>query len=113
MGGTLALRRANVKWFLSVDPDDLPFPAAAGTPPHPRSLTVDGTEVEMSDGFGDLHTRVYEEILAGKGHGIEVPARRSNSRTGSGPPRSRPRRRTPTRCWTGGKAAVSELAAAG
>jgi UDP-N-acetyl-2-amino-2-deoxyglucuronate dehydrogenase len=72
MGGTLVLRRAHVKWFLSVDPNDLPFPATPGRPLTHRSLTMDGTEVEMSDGFGDLHTRVYEEILAGRGHGIDV-----------------------------------------
>jgi len=35
-----------------------------------RSITVDGEEVEFSDGFGDLHTRVYEEVLAGRGFGI-------------------------------------------
>ena len=72
MGGTLALRRADVKWFLSVDPGDLPFPAAPGRPLTHRSLTVDGAEIEMSEGFSDLHTRVYEEILAGRGHGIDV-----------------------------------------
>jgi UDP-N-acetyl-2-amino-2-deoxyglucuronate dehydrogenase len=72
MGGTLVLRRANVRWFLSVDPDDLPLPPQPGGRLTHRSLTVDGSEVEMSDGFGDLHTRVYEETLAGKGFGIEA-----------------------------------------
>jgi UDP-N-acetyl-2-amino-2-deoxyglucuronate dehydrogenase len=36
-----------------------------------RSITVDGREFEFSDGFADLHTRVYEEVLAGRGCGIE------------------------------------------
>ena len=36
-----------------------------------RSITVDGAEVEFSDGFADLHTRVYEEVLAGRGFGID------------------------------------------
>jgi UDP-N-acetyl-2-amino-2-deoxyglucuronate dehydrogenase len=35
-----------------------------------RSITVDGQEVEFSEGFTDLHTRVYEEMLAGRGFGI-------------------------------------------
>jgi UDP-N-acetyl-2-amino-2-deoxyglucuronate dehydrogenase len=72
MGGTLVLRRATVRWFLSVDTADLPFTAAAGNPLTHRSLTVDGHEVEFSEGFTDLHTRVYEEIVAGRGFGIEV-----------------------------------------
>jgi UDP-N-acetyl-2-amino-2-deoxyglucuronate dehydrogenase len=35
-----------------------------------RSIAVDGTEAEFSEGFTDLHTRVYEETLAGRGFGI-------------------------------------------
>ena len=35
-----------------------------------RSITVDGSEIEFSDGFTDLHTRVYERTLAGDGFGI-------------------------------------------
>lgn len=35
-----------------------------------RSITVDGKEIEFSEGFTDLHTRVYEETLAGRGFGI-------------------------------------------
>ena len=35
-----------------------------------RSITVDGEELEFSEGFTDLHTRVYEEVLAGRGFGI-------------------------------------------
>ena len=35
-----------------------------------RSITVDGEQLEFSDGFTDLHTRVYEEVLAGRGFGI-------------------------------------------
>ena len=36
-----------------------------------RSITVDGEEIEFSEGFADLHTRVYEEVLAGRGFGID------------------------------------------
>ena len=35
-----------------------------------RSITVDGQEVEFTEGFTDLHTRIYEEVLAGRGFGI-------------------------------------------
>lgn len=72
MAGFLELERARVRWFLSVDSKDLPFPAEAGKKTTFRSITVDGQEIEFSEGFTDLHTRVYEEILAGRGHGIDT-----------------------------------------
>jgi UDP-N-acetyl-2-amino-2-deoxyglucuronate dehydrogenase len=34
-------------------------------------MTVDGEQLEFTDGFTDLHTRVYEDVLAGRGYGIE------------------------------------------
>src|SRR5687767_1049250 len=71
MAGYLELERASVRWFLSIDRNDLPFPATVGGPTTFRSITVDGEELEFSDGFTDLHTRVYREILAGRGHGVE------------------------------------------
>jgi UDP-N-acetyl-2-amino-2-deoxyglucuronate dehydrogenase len=72
MGGFLELARARVRWFLSVERQDLPEPPVPGGKMTYRSITVDGTEVEFSEGFGDLHTRVYEETLAGRGFGIDV-----------------------------------------
>jgi UDP-N-acetyl-2-amino-2-deoxyglucuronate dehydrogenase len=72
MAGFLALERARVRWFLSTDPADLPVPASPGGRTTFRSITVDGAEVEFSDGFGNLHTRVYEETLAGRGFGLEA-----------------------------------------
>jgi UDP-N-acetyl-2-amino-2-deoxyglucuronate dehydrogenase len=71
MAGFLALERARVRWFLSVEARDLPFAAEAGKKTTFRSITVDGEEIEFSEGFTDLHTRVYQEILAGRGYGIE------------------------------------------
>jgi UDP-N-acetyl-2-amino-2-deoxyglucuronate dehydrogenase len=70
MSGMLDLERARVRWFLSVDPTDLPIAAAPGGKSTFRSITVDGQEIEFSEGFTDLHTRVYEETLAGHGFGI-------------------------------------------
>jgi UDP-N-acetyl-2-amino-2-deoxyglucuronate dehydrogenase len=69
--GTLELEKANVKWFLSVDANDLPSQVVEQGGYAYRSITCDGEEVDLSKGFTDLHTRVYEEILAGRGHGIE------------------------------------------
>jgi UDP-N-acetyl-2-amino-2-deoxyglucuronate dehydrogenase len=71
ISGFLELERARVRWFLSTDMSDLPFVAQPGVKTTFRSITVDGHEVEFSDGFADLHTRVYEEVLAGRGFGID------------------------------------------
>lgn len=70
MSGFLELERARVKWFLSVDHRDVPLALRPGKTTF-RSISVDGAEVEFSDGFTDLHTRVYELTLAGKGFGIK------------------------------------------
>ena len=70
VAGWMALERADVTWFLSADAGDLPFAPQPGVRTTFRSITVDGSEVEFSEGFADLHTRVYEEVLAGRGFGI-------------------------------------------
>lgn len=71
MAGFIELEQANVKWFLSLDPADLPFEAVPGERTTYRSITVDGQEIEFTGGFTDLHTRVYEEVLDGHGFGID------------------------------------------
>jgi UDP-N-acetyl-2-amino-2-deoxyglucuronate dehydrogenase len=71
MAGWLGLERANVRWFLSTDTADLPFAPQPGTKTTFRSITVDGQEIEFSEGFANLHTRIYEEVLAGRGFGID------------------------------------------
>lgn len=68
--GFIELERARVRWFLSVAPGDLPFQPSPGHSTH-RSLTIDGDEVDFTEGFGDLHTTIYEEVLAGRGFGID------------------------------------------
>jgi len=70
--GSLVLQRADVRWFLSTDAGDLPFAPSPGARATFRSMAVDGAQLEFSEGFTDLHTRVYEEILAGRGCGIEA-----------------------------------------
>jgi UDP-N-acetyl-2-amino-2-deoxyglucuronate dehydrogenase len=70
MSGALQLERATVRWFLSTCAEDLPDQVRHSRGYAHRSMTFDGQEIEFSDGFTDLHTRVYEEILAGRGVGI-------------------------------------------
>jgi UDP-N-acetyl-2-amino-2-deoxyglucuronate dehydrogenase len=66
-GGYLEFERAHVRWFLSVDVDDIPAAVRAKGQRTYRSITIDGEEVEFSGGFTDLHTQSYERILAGDG----------------------------------------------
>ncbi|AOS38735.1 oxidoreductase [Pseudomonas brassicacearum] len=68
--GYLEYEQARVRWFLSIDANDLPE-AVKGKKSTYRSITVDGEEMEFSEGFTDLHTISYTEILAGRGYGIE------------------------------------------
>lgn len=70
VGGSIRLQRATVRWYLSLDREDLPFTPEAGKKTTFRSIVVDGSEIEFSEGFGDLHTRIYEETLAGRGFGL-------------------------------------------
>lgn len=72
MAGFVELERARVRWFLSVDAADLPAEVRASGRFAHRSMTVDGAEIEFSDGFTDLHTRAYREIVAGRGYGIDA-----------------------------------------
>jgi UDP-N-acetyl-2-amino-2-deoxyglucuronate dehydrogenase len=68
--GFLQLKRANVRWFLSIDRNDLPPQAVEKEVPTYRSITVDHEEIEFSSGFTDLHTESYKHILAAKGFGL-------------------------------------------
>lgn len=70
VGGYLEYEHARVRWFLSVDIEDVPEAVRAAGQRTFRSITVDGEEIEFSGGFTDLHTRSYEEILAGNGFSL-------------------------------------------
>lgn len=70
-GGFLELENANVKWFLSIDKKDLPDDIKAKNQRTYRSITIDGEEIEFSGGFTDLHTIIYQDVLNGKGFGLE------------------------------------------
>lgn len=68
--GYLEYQRARVRWFMSLELDDVPAAERANGLTTFRSITVDGEEIEFSGGFTDLHTRSYQEIFAGNGFGI-------------------------------------------
>jgi UDP-N-acetyl-2-amino-2-deoxyglucuronate dehydrogenase len=68
--GVLELQRARVRWSLSTDTQDLPFKVNPGGKSTFRSIQVDGSEIEFSEGFVDLHTKVYQHVLDGAGFGI-------------------------------------------
>jgi UDP-N-acetyl-2-amino-2-deoxyglucuronate dehydrogenase len=68
--GILRLQKAQVRWFLSLESDDLPKAARTNGRSTYRSLSIDDQEFEFSDGFTDLHTVSYQQILAGKGYGL-------------------------------------------
>ncbi|MFA5804188.1 MAG: Gfo/Idh/MocA family oxidoreductase [Melioribacteraceae bacterium] len=79
MAGFLELEKANVKWFLSIDRNDLRQLKTTDNTQLTtdnvlrtfRSIKIDNEEVEFTEGFTDLHTKVYEKTLVGKGFGIE------------------------------------------
>jgi UDP-N-acetyl-2-amino-2-deoxyglucuronate dehydrogenase len=69
--GFIELENANIRWFLSIDANDLPIQTREKNQRTFRSIQVDGNEIEFSDGFTDLHTNVYKNIISGNGYGIE------------------------------------------
>jgi UDP-N-acetyl-2-amino-2-deoxyglucuronate dehydrogenase len=69
--GYLELERARIRWLLSLDPNDLPAAARNDNKTTYRSITIDGNEIEFSEGFTDLHTDSYRQILSGNGYGLD------------------------------------------
>jgi UDP-N-acetyl-2-amino-2-deoxyglucuronate dehydrogenase len=69
--GLLQLENANIRWYLSIDKNDLPIEATSNDLSTYRSISVDGHEFEFSGGFTDLHTESYKSILKGKGFGLD------------------------------------------
>lgn len=67
--GYLEYERARVRWFLSIDANDLPD-SVKGKKTTFRNIDISGDKLEFSEGFTDLHTTSYKEILAGRGYGL-------------------------------------------
>ncbi|MEO8414888.1 MAG: Gfo/Idh/MocA family oxidoreductase [Ginsengibacter sp.] len=65
--GNLELENASVKWRLSIDYNTLPAEVKAAGKRTYRALTIDGESFEFSEGFTELHTKSYEQIIAGNG----------------------------------------------
>lgn len=68
--GYLEYEKARVPWFLSIDANDLPT-QVRGKQTTFRNISCDGEQIEFSSGFTDLHTASYQEIIAGRGYGID------------------------------------------
>ena len=68
--GYLEFENARVRWFLSIDENDLPQPVKEKGQRTYRSITIDHQELEFSAGFTELHTKSYQEILKGNGFGL-------------------------------------------
>jgi UDP-N-acetyl-2-amino-2-deoxyglucuronate dehydrogenase len=67
----LEFEKARVRWFLSIDYEYLPQEIKDKGQRTYRSINVGGEEIEFSGGFTDLHTQTYQQIIVGKGYGIE------------------------------------------
>ena len=68
--GYLEFKNARVRWFLSIDENDLPTQIKEKQQKTYRSITIDNEELEFSNGFTELHTKSYKEILKGNGFGL-------------------------------------------
>ena len=68
--GFLELEKADIRWFLSLDFNDIPDSYKKQGKRTYRSLSLEGEEIEFSDGFTDLHTESYKKIIEGKGFGL-------------------------------------------
>ena len=69
--GYIEFAKARVRWFLSINYDTIPDAVKVTGARTYRSITIDGEELEFSEGFMDLHTKSYEAILEGWGYGLE------------------------------------------
>lgn len=70
--GYLEFENARVRWFLSINAKYLPKEVKDKGQTTYRSITIDSEELEFSGGFTDLHTMVYQDILDGKGYGLDA-----------------------------------------
>jgi UDP-N-acetyl-2-amino-2-deoxyglucuronate dehydrogenase len=74
MAGRLTLQRAHVRWFLSIDGAQLPRSVQEKGQTVYRSIRVNGEEMDFTEGFTDLHTESYRNILSGNGFGLSEAA---------------------------------------
>lgn len=77
--GFLELKKARVRWFLSIDEKDIPDKIRDVGQKTYRSIVINGNEIEFSNGFTDLHTSSYQNIIDGKGFSLEDSRRAINT----------------------------------
>src|SRR6056297_1940399 len=77
--GFLRLNNARVRWYLSIDYNDVPEPVRKQGQRTFRSIKVDNEEIEFSGGFTDLHTRSYKKIIDGEGFDLECARKSINT----------------------------------
>lgn len=65
--GYLELERASVNWLLSIDEKMIPEELQLVNKRTFRSLQIDDENFEFSDGFSELHSQSYKNIIKGKG----------------------------------------------
>ncbi|QDK37507.1 Gfo/Idh/MocA family protein [Bdellovibrio sp. NC01] len=70
--GELVLEKAHINWSLTIDRSHLPPEAVKSGKTTFRSIKIDGEEFEFSEGFTELHKRVYTDVLGGKGYGLSA-----------------------------------------
>lgn len=70
--GRVILGKAEIDWILTIDRSLLPEEAVKAGKTTFRSIKIDGHEFEFSEGFTELHKRVYTDILSGKGYGLDA-----------------------------------------
>jgi UDP-N-acetyl-2-amino-2-deoxyglucuronate dehydrogenase len=70
--GYLEFENARVRWFLSIDEEDLPAAVKEKNQRTFRAITIDEVALEFSAGFTELHTKSYQKILLNEGFGLEA-----------------------------------------
>jgi|TARA_B110000240_G_scaffold46574_1_gene52678 UDP-N-acetyl-2-amino-2-deoxyglucuronate dehydrogenase len=70
--GYLEFENARVRWFLSIDEEDLPAAVKEKNQRTFRAITIDEVDLEFSEGFTELHTKSYQKILLNEGFGLEA-----------------------------------------
>ncbi|MDD3724021.1 MAG: Gfo/Idh/MocA family oxidoreductase [Bacteroidales bacterium] len=69
--GFLRFEKARVRYFMSINADTLPQQAILEGKRTYRKIEMEGKEIEFSEGFTELHTESYRQILAGNGFSLE------------------------------------------
>ena len=67
----LRLKNANVRYFLSIDPDHLSHFNKQSKNNTYKSMSVNEKKIDLSENFENLHTLSYKKILENNGYEID------------------------------------------